>query len=97
MFCAAYRLAPETAYPGALDDAEESYRYLLSKGFEPQQICLCGESAGGGLIYALLLYLRRGYFFIFGGAFILTGLYNVLIEFLLNVTFQLHEGFIWSV
>lgn len=46
---------------------------------------------------ALLRYLRRGYFFIFGGAFILIGLYNVLIEFLLNVTFSLHEGVIWSI
>lgn len=46
---------------------------------------------------ALLRYLRRGYFFIFGGAFILTGLYNMLIEFLLNVCFKLHEGFIWSI
>lgn len=46
---------------------------------------------------ALLRYLRRGHFFIFGGAFILTGLYNVLIEYLLNVTFALHEGFIWSI
>ena len=59
VFCAAYRLAPETRFPGALDDAEESYRYLLSKGFEPEQICLCGESAGGGLIYALCLRLRE--------------------------------------
>lgn len=46
---------------------------------------------------ALLRYLRRGYFFIFGGMFVLIGLYNVLIEFLLNVTFSLHEGFIWSI
>ena len=45
---------------------------------------------------ALLRYVRRGQLFIFGGAFILTGLYNVLIEFLLNLTFKLHEGFIWS-
>ena len=46
---------------------------------------------------ALLRYLRRGYFFIFGGMFVLIGLYNVLIEFLLNVTFSLHDGFIWSI
>lgn len=59
VFCAAYRLAPETRFPGALDDAEESYRYLLDKGFEPEQICLCGESAGGGLVYALCLRLRE--------------------------------------
>lgn len=45
---------------------------------------------------ALLKYLRRGYLFIFGGALILSGAYNVLIEFLLNVTFKLHEHLIWS-
>ena len=48
VFCAAYRLAPEFPFPAALDDAEESYRYLLSKGYAPGQICLCGESAGAG-------------------------------------------------
>lgn len=58
VFTAAYRLAPEAPFPAALDDAEESYRYLLSKGYRPQQICLCGESAGGGLIYALCLRLK---------------------------------------
>lgn len=46
---------------------------------------------------ALLRYLRCGYFFIFGGMFVLIGVYNVLIEFLLNVTFSLHDGFIWSI
>lgn len=45
---------------------------------------------------ALVRYVHGGYFFIIGGAFILTGLYNVLIEFLLNLNFNLHEGFIWS-
>ena len=59
VFCSAYRLAPETCFPGAVDDAEESYRYLLSKGYTPQQITLCGESAGGGLIYALCLRLKE--------------------------------------
>lgn len=59
VFCAAYRLAPETRFPGAVDDAEGSYRYLLSKGYTPEQICLCGESAGGGLIYALCLRLKE--------------------------------------
>lgn len=58
VFCAAYRLAPETPFPGAVDDAEESYNYLISKGYDPGHICLCGESAGGGLIYALCLRLK---------------------------------------
>ena len=59
VFCAAYRLAPEHPFPAALDDAVESYQYLLAKGYRPDQIALCGESAGGGLIYALCLRLRQ--------------------------------------
>lgn len=59
VFCAAYRLAPETPYPGALDDAETAYRYLLGKGYAPERIALCGESAGGGLCYSLCLRLRE--------------------------------------
>ena len=57
-FCAAYRLAPENPYPAALDDALEAYQYLLKKGYAARQIMLCGESAGGGLIYALCLKLK---------------------------------------
>ncbi|MEI3122772.1 MAG: alpha/beta hydrolase fold domain-containing protein [Oscillospiraceae bacterium] len=59
VFCAAYRLAPENRYPAALDDALESYQYLLKKGYAAHQILLCGESAGGGLIYARRLKLRE--------------------------------------
>ena len=59
VFCAAYRLAPENPYPAAVDDALDAYRYLLKKGYAPRQILLCGESAGGGLIYALCLRLRQ--------------------------------------
>ncbi len=59
VFCAAYRLAPEHPYPAALEDAMESYEFLLSRGYEPKDIVLCGESAGGGLIYALIHRLRE--------------------------------------
>ena len=59
VFCAAYRLAPEHPSPAALEDALEAYRYLLSKGYPPEHIALCGESAGGGLCYALCLKLRE--------------------------------------
>ncbi len=59
VFCAAYRLAPENPYPAAVEDALEAYRYLLEKGYPPEQIVLCGESAGGGLICALCLRLKE--------------------------------------
>lgn len=57
-FCAAYRLAPEHPFPAALEDALEAYRYLLEKGVG-KEIFLCGESAGGGLIYALALRIQE--------------------------------------
>ena len=59
VFCAAYRLAPENPYPAALEDALTAYQYLLDKGYPASQIALCGESAGGGLCYALCLKLRE--------------------------------------
>lgn len=59
VFCPAYRLAPEHRFPAAVEDALESYRYLLSKGYSAKHITLCGESAGGGLCYSLCQMLRR--------------------------------------
>lgn len=57
--CLAYRLAPENPYPAALEDALDAYRHLLSAGYLPERITLCGESAGGGLCYALCYKLRE--------------------------------------
>lgn len=59
VFCGAYRLAPEHPFPAALEDALTCYQYLLKKGYAPERIGLCGESAGGGLIYALCLRLKE--------------------------------------
>ncbi len=59
VFCPGYRLAPEHPFPAALEDALASYSYLLSKGYQPGDIVLCGESAGGGLCYSLCLKLRQ--------------------------------------
>ncbi len=58
VFCASYRLAPEHRFPAAIDDASEAYRFLLRSGIPAERILLCGESAGGGLCYALCLKLR---------------------------------------
>ncbi|WP_179401278.1 alpha/beta hydrolase [Burkholderia guangdongensis] len=53
-----YRLAPETRFPGALDDALAAYRKLLELGTPPESIVLGGDSAGGGLALATLVALR---------------------------------------
>ena len=58
VFCMDYRLAPEHVFPAAPDDVMEAYGYLLANGYDPSRIILCGESAGGGLCYALAQKLR---------------------------------------
>ncbi len=54
-----YRLAPEFPFPYALNDSLEVYRQVLNKGFRPENILIMGESAGGGLSFALLLTLKQ--------------------------------------
>ena len=54
-----YRLAPENPYPAALDDALMAYRAVVADGTEPGRIVFVGDSAGGGLAYALALKLKE--------------------------------------
>lgn len=59
VLCPAYRLAPEHPFPAALEDAGVCYRRLLEQGYDPARIVLAGESAGGGLIFSLCLWLKE--------------------------------------
>lgn len=54
-----YRLAPEHTYPAALDDALKAYAWLLEKEhFNPNDIIIMGDSAGGGLTLSALLKIK---------------------------------------
>ncbi len=53
-----YRLAPEYAFPAALDDANAAWRWLLEQGYCPEHMAIGGDSAGGGLTLATALSLR---------------------------------------
>lgn len=53
-----YRLAPEHAYPAAVDDALAWYQELL-KTTPASKIIVAGDSAGGGLAMACLLAARK--------------------------------------
>ena len=52
-----YRLAPEHQYPAALEDVLTAWKHIVSEN--PNcNIILAGDSAGGGLSLALMMYLR---------------------------------------
>jgi acetyl esterase/lipase len=57
-----YRLAPETPFPGGLDDCYAGLLWLHRQGaalnLDPDQIAVHGESAGGGIAAALAIMAR---------------------------------------
>jgi acetyl esterase/lipase len=58
VFALDYRLAPEAPYPAAVDDAARAFAWLMEIGVKPKNIAIAGDSAGGGLVIALLLRLK---------------------------------------
>jgi epsilon-lactone hydrolase len=59
-FLPKYRLAPEHVYPAMVEDVVTAYLWLIDDGTPPEAIVIAGESAGGGLVCAVLLALRDG-------------------------------------
>lgn len=54
-----YRQLPKARFAETLDDAVESYRYLLEQGFRADRVIVSGDSAGGGLAFRLVLATRE--------------------------------------
>jgi acetyl esterase/lipase len=53
-----YRLAPEYRYPVQVNDCLEAYLWLTDNGFNPADIVLAGDSAGGTLVLNTLIRLK---------------------------------------
>jgi acetyl esterase/lipase len=54
-----YRLIPKNSVGMALDDCHDAYRWLRLRGYQPEQIVLAGDSAGGYLALALAQRLQQ--------------------------------------
>lgn len=52
-----YRLAPDTPFPGAFEDACAAWDRVMAQGYAPHDVVIGGDSAGGGLALALLAWL----------------------------------------
>lgn len=48
-----YRMIPKHSVGQAIEDCQDAYNWLRLKGYEPEQIVLAGDSAGGYLSLAL--------------------------------------------
>jgi monoterpene epsilon-lactone hydrolase len=53
-----YRRAPEHPFPAALEDGVAAARGLYASGVSPDDLAVCGDSAGGGLALGVLTRLR---------------------------------------
>lgn len=53
-----YRLSPEHLYPAHVDDIIAVYRWVLDQGTAANNVVISGESAGGGLIAAVVVAIR---------------------------------------
>jgi acetyl esterase/lipase len=57
VFAPDYRLAPQFPFPCGLQDCMAAYLWLL-QSYDPKEILLAGDSAGGGMALSLLVMMR---------------------------------------
>ncbi|KAI0094480.1 Alpha/Beta hydrolase protein [Irpex rosettiformis] len=73
LFALDYRLAPETRFPGPLHDAVSAYFRMTDDLLIPaENIVVAGDSAGGGLALALMMYLRDNNYPLPGAAILMS-------------------------
>ncbi len=53
-----YRMMPRHTVADAIEDGVDGYRFLLDRGYRPEQITVAGDSAGGYLAFAVTLAIR---------------------------------------
>ncbi|KAF0429539.1 alpha/beta-hydrolase [Gigaspora margarita] len=88
VFSTDYRLAPQNQFPASLCDTIAAYLYFIDpepdagfKPINPKRIVIAGESAGGGLALATLLFLRDAGLPLPGGAILLVDLTHSMPSF----------------
>ncbi len=54
-----YRLAPDHAFPAAIDDCLQAYEFLLGQGVDAKDIIIAGDSAGASLVMATALRIKQ--------------------------------------
>nr|ATJ00694.1 putative lipase [Aspergillus niger] len=57
VFAPKYRLAPQFPFPCSLQDSLAAYLYLL-EDHDPKEIIFAGDSAGGGMVFSMLVICR---------------------------------------
>lgn len=53
-----YRLAPESPFPAQIYDVVSAYGFLIDEGYEPKNIIIAGDSAGGNLALSSVLKIQ---------------------------------------
>lgn len=53
-----YAVAPQSRFPGPVEEGVTLYKWLLATGHKPSSIAFAGDSAGGGLALAIMHALR---------------------------------------
>jgi len=59
VFIPKYHLAPEDPFPAALHDVTDAYQAILTGNTENLRIIIVGDSAGGGLVLALIQKINK--------------------------------------